>query len=217
MSDELPPAQWWVSPWTEQVDDEQRDMGRRRVRLLHQMRRPLPLESDLVAATRSIDVRPFTTADIGAFLRVNNRAFAWHPDQGGWDADRLIAPMAEPWFDPEGFLLLDSAEAPGELDGFCWTKVHQHIDGDPGSVGDPDSAGEAGPAGGEIYVIGADPRAHGQGLGRALTVAGLQHLADRGLQVGFLYVEADNEPAVALYERLGFTVHHSDAGYAPAP
>lgn len=205
MSDEPTPALRWVSPWTDATDAEQIAGGLTRVRLLHQMRRPLPLEPELIAATRHIDVRPFTATDTEAWLRVNNRAFAWHPEQGGWDAQRLAAPMAEQWFDADGFLLLDSAERPGELDGFCWTKVHEHIDGDTG------------PAGGEIYVIGADPSAHGLGLGRALTVAGLRHLADRGLDHGFLYVEADNDPAVALYERLGFSVHHSDAAYAAEP
>lgn len=204
MSDEAAPAVRWRSPWTASTDSEQAALGRTRVRLLHQMRRPLPLEPTLVDATRPIRTRPFTDGDADAFLRVNNRAFAWHPDQGGWTETQLAAAMEEPWFDAAGFLLLDSDEADGELDGFCWTKVHEHIDGD------------SGPPGGEIYVIGADPRAHGQGLGRALTVAGLQHLARLGLDQGFLYVEADNSPAVALYERLGFEVHHSDAGYAPA-
>lgn len=169
------------------------------------MRRALPLDDDLRGATRDIAVRAFDDEDADDLLRVNNRAFPWHPDQGGWDRAQLAARMAEPWFRPED-LLVHTTD--GQIDGFCWTKVHPAR---PNGVDD----GPRPPAG-EIFVIAADPDTHGTGLGRALTVAGLDHLADQGLELALLYVEADNEPAIALYERLGFRVHHSDAGYAPA-
>jgi len=105
--------------------------------------------------------------------------------------------MAEPWFRADGFLVHDGpADGPGDgpagaIDAFCWTKIHTDHD----------------PPLGEIYVIGVDPDAHGRGLGRALTLGGLDWLADHGLTIGMLYVEADNDAAVGLYRDLGFTEH----------
>jgi mycothiol synthase len=174
------------------------------VRLLHQMRRTLPLPEELRAATRPITVAAYGPQDESGLLRVNNRAFAWHPDQGGWDQERLARRMAEPWFRVEDLLV---HHTDGLVDGFCWTKVHAALADD-----EPDGPR---PAAGEIFVIAADPDTHGTGLGRALTVAGLDHLSAQGLTLAILYVEADNDAAIALYERLGFRVHHSDAGYAP--
>jgi mycothiol synthase len=65
-----------------------------------------------------------------------------------------------------------------------------------------------------VYVLGVAPAEQGSGLGRALTTIGLRHLArDRGLATAMLYVDAENVPAVAVYERLGFTVHETDLMY----
>jgi len=72
---------------------------------------------------------------------------------------------------------------------------------------------------GEVYVLGVDPAAHGRGLGTALTLAGLAHLAeclaDRENPAVMLYVEADNLPALATYRRLGFSEVATDTAYAP--
>jgi mycothiol synthase len=137
--------------------------------------------------------------DEDAWLAVNRAAFAHHPEQGNMTRADLDARMAEPWFDPAGFLL--AVDAGGGLRGFHWTKVHPRH-------------GEH-PAIGEVYVVGVTPDAQGTGLGKALTIAGIKHLQKQGLHAVMLYVDADNIPAVALYRRLGFSRWDVDVMYAP--
>lgn len=177
-------------------------------RSLYQMRRALPADE-----RPAISARPFRPGeDEEAWLTVNNRAFEWHPEQGGWTAETLRAREAQPWFDPAGFLLY---EKDGRLAGFCWTKVHKADDHDEGHPS-PDG-GDVG----EIYVVAVDPDFAGQDLGRQLTLAGLSYLEGLGLKEAMLYVDASNSRAVRLYVSLGFTVNHIDRAFtgdiAPAP
>jgi mycothiol synthase len=67
-----------------------------------------------------------------------------------------------------------------------------------------------------VYVVAVDPAYQGLGLGRAVTVLGLEHLRDRGLAQAILYVDADNTAAVETYTRLGFTRAALDVMYSPA-
>jgi mycothiol synthase len=183
-------VQWWAFDATPADDDLARAAGLAMTRELHQMRVPLP--SDLPF---DVTTRPFEPGrDEAAWLAVNNRAFATHPEQGGWTAETLDQRERESWFDPDGFLL---HERDGRLAAFCWTKLHHSED----------------PVLGEIYVIAVDPDFQGLGLGRQLTLAGLASIADHDVRVGILYVDGDNTGAVALYEKLGFTIHRTDRAY----
>lgn len=167
-------------------------------RALHEMRVKIPLTGADAAPTwpAGTRVRPFEPGrDDDAWLAVNNRAFAHDPDQGGWTPDVLHQRVAEPWFDPAGFLLAEDADG---LAGFCWTKVHP-----PSTPFDPEPLGE-------IYVIAVDPGRQGAGLGHALVVAGLEWLARQGVTTGMLFVDAANTPAVGLYEALGFVTTRTD-------
>ena len=125
--------------------------------------------------------------DKDEWLALNNKIFTHHPDQGNWDMKDLENRMTEPWFDAEGFFLAIEAK---KIVGFCWTKIHHDFTNQ-----DPV---------GEIYVLGVDPDAHGKGLGRALTLAGMHYLVSKGLKQSMLYVDADNEAGKALYASLGF-------------
>jgi mycothiol synthase len=171
------------------------------VRELIQMRRPL---TSLPAVTVSdgVGIRTYSgPADDAELLRVNNAAFARHPEQGGWTEADIAERRAEPWFDPAGlFMAVD--EHSDKLLGFHWTKVHSADLG-------------------EVYVVGVDPAAQGRGLGATLTLAGLHHLAERLHKstdaTVMLYVEADNSAAVKTYRRLGFDVFSVDAAYSAQP
>jgi mycothiol synthase len=181
---------WWVFDPTPVHDELATAFALEPGRNLSQMRRPLPADE-----RPQIETRAFVPGeDDDAWLAVNNRAFAAHPEQGGWDREALALRMREPWFDPSGFLL---HERDGRLAGFCWTKLHTDHD----------------PPVGEIYVIAVDPDFHGQGLGKQLTLAGLESIAGRDVSTAMLYVDAENTAGVRLYDGLGFTVHHTDRAY----
>lgn len=164
-------------------------LGFVRTRELWVMRRPTVVPLAEVAAPDGVHIRDFGEGDADALLAVNAAAFAHHAEQGSLDRDGLAERMAEPWFDPAGLLL--AVDDDGTLLGFHWTKQHdQHT--------------------GEVYVVGIHPSAQGRGLGRLLTVAGLQHLASRGVAEVILYVESDNAPARHVYEGVGFSHAASD-------
>ncbi|MCA2213654.1 mycothiol synthase [Jidongwangia harbinensis] len=174
--------------------------GFARTRVLWQMHRPL---ADLPDAPLpdGVTLRHFRPGhDEAAWLGVNARAFADHPEQGRWTRRDLEMREAEPWFDPAGFLL--AVDIQDTVLGFHWTKVHP-------AQGDE-------PAVGEIYVLGVDPGGHRRGLGAALSVAGLRHLAGLGLTRVTLYADESNTAAVALYRRLGFEVFAADVSYQRA-
>ena len=173
-------------------------VGLEPARELLQMRRPL---ADLpqVAIPAGVRIDTYRGPDDDAeLLRVNNSAFAWHPEQSGWTAADIAKRRGEPWFDAAG-LLMAFDEKTGRLLGFHWTKVH-------------------GDSLGEVYVVGVDPAAQGRGIGATLTVVGLHHLARRlsgaDKPTVLLYVEADNSAAVNTYQRLGFEVSNVDVAYA---
>lgn len=148
-----------------------------------------------VPEVEDVTVRGYRDADADEVLRVNAAAFAHHPEQGSMDAANLAERMAEPWFDPAGLLVADTGSG---LLGFHWTKQH---DADHG----------------EVYVVAVDPAAQGRGLGRALTAAGLAHLAALGVRRILLYVESDNTAAIATYTHQGFDHTSTHVQYARRP
>lgn len=157
----------------------------------------IPTELDPAPEGIVLESYPDAVARLGAqevdgqWLAVNNEAFSWHPEQGGWTPEDLQEARRTDWFDEEGVLF---AVENGRIVGFHWTKLH-------------------GPEVGEVYVIGLSKLVQGRGIGGWLTQAGLVHLASAGAKSVILYVEGDNVAAVRTYQRLGFEVSREDVLY----
>jgi mycothiol synthase len=202
-------------------------LGFRQTRVLLQLRRSLLAALPRVELAEGVTMRTFVSGqDDDEWLALNGLAFAHHPEQGGWTIEDLHQRIEEDWFDPSGFLL---AEHGGSMVGFVWTKVHggahshhqgparhDHSDGSDHASGSSDVDHGHDPIG-EIYVIGVHPKAQGMGLGRHLTVAGLRYLRRRGLHQVMLYVDESNQPAIRLYESLGFSRWDLDVLFRHGP
>lgn len=131
-----------------------------------------------------------------AWLEVNNDAFSWHPEQGGWDLERLHRAQEVDWYSDKDFLLLwDIGESEPQLAGFHWTKWQDK------------------PGQGEVYVVGLSSDYRGKGLGGPVVAMGMAHLVAGGASEIILYVEDDNEAAVSRYEKLGFGIAEEHVVY----
>ena len=180
-----------------------RRFGVARERELKILRRSLLGDLPPVRVPDGVVIRGFTPADEPALLEVNRTAFAHHPEQGHMTHEDFQDRTRESWFDAEGLLLAVPAEGVDgpPLMGFHWTKVH----------------GDDEPPYGEVYVVAVNPKSAGRGLGTVLTAAGLEHLRSKGLDSVLLYVDGDNDPAIAVYTNLGFEVHRTEVQYRGTP
>lgn len=162
-------------------------------RELHVMQRAVREGDDVdPVLPEGFSVRTFEPGrDEQAWLDINRLAFATHPEQGSITLADLQERMAQDWFDPSGFLLVEDVTVTQDggqhpVAAFHWTKR------EPGS----DT--------GEVYVVGVHPAYQGRGLAGPLTGLGTAHLARQGVGTIELYVDGDNTRALATYRRAGF-------------
>ncbi len=175
-----------VDWWTRDSDGRYTNV----VRTLQLLSMPLPVPA--LELPEGLEVRVFDPdRDACAWLEQNNAAFADHPEQGAWRLDDLHARIAEPWFDPSGFLLLCDGD---DIAASCWTKVHELY----------------AERFGEIYVLSVNPTYQGRGLGRIMLNQGLVALRRKGVSRAVLFVDEDNAPALSLYQSYGFALERKD-------
>ncbi len=165
-------------------------LGLTAVRELLRMQRPLDGETPSPIPV-GYTIRSFQPEDAEQLVAVNAAAFAHHPEQGRLSLEDFLTMTDQPWFDPAGCLV---ALYDGRLVGFHWTKRHDTQLG-------------------EVYVIAVHPDHEGRGLGRALLSAGLAYLEEIGCTRVQLYVEADQQRVVALYQAAGFDIVSTDTSY----
>ena len=144
--------------------------------------------------------------DNKGWLTLNNLAFTNHPEQGNWSEADLLIRLNEDWFDDKGFFV---AQDKDQLIGFCWTKIHgghshSHSTGEDHHDHEPI---------GEIYVTAVINKYAGKGIGKALTITGLNYLKYQGLNSAILYVDSGNQAAFNLYQSLGFVESGRDVMY----
>jgi len=178
---------------------------------LQPVRQLLQLRLHLAEVAKSVDVSGATSTDLAtsrkithgmkghedAWVELNARAFASHPEQGSVTRADLDALMSEAWFVDDDVLLLWDGDA---LVGYSWMKVERASTSSANDIG-------------EFYVVGVDPSRQGEGIGRSLVAAGLDHLAARNIPIAHLYVEGDNTAAVRLYRSFGFRDQALDIQY----
>lgn len=206
-----PGARGWAHGDLEPARQLAASAGLSSVRELWKMNRPLDQEQEehalpAVEVPEGFAVRSFEVGrDEHAWLSVNAEAFADHDEQGRTTLTDLQDRMAEPWFDPHGFLLVEDVSGPtARLAAFHWTKV------------EPSEPGSSHSTAGEVYVVGVAPAYQGRGLGKVATLLGLRHLAACGLDEVTLYVDGDNAAAIATYRKLGFERSTTDVMYGPS-
>ena len=145
---------------------------------------PLPAGAAIRSAGRD---------DTAALTDLQNAAF-----RGSWGyAPNTTETIAYGVFElpddpPDRVLLLEEG---GRLLAYCWT--HQGHAGAPGQIG----------------MVGTAPAEQSRGLGRAVTAAGVDHLVGIGATPIDITVDAENPPALRLYEHLGFTVRWRSVWY----
>ena len=170
--------------------------GAHATRTLYVLGKRLDGELPQVAPEAGARIRTYSSPrDAEAWIALNARVFADHPEQGALTLDNLVAREREPWFDADDFLILDDAD--GTMIGYNWCKITD------------DEA--------EIYVIGIAPEAAGHGYARALMAAAYARIRERGHDEVVLYVDGENARAVDLYRRQGFDVRATDVQYTVDP
>ena len=136
-------------------------------------------DGTLAVSDESVAIRHYLWPDaIRHFLALYEQSFSAH----AWYQPFSVDEMEMTLDDPHDILFLQDDDTPI---GFAWLRLHEN------GVG-------------EIEPIGVLPAYQGQGNGRCLLIHAIQTLQKRGARQITLGVWANNQPALHLYQSLGF-------------
>ena len=136
-------------------------------------------------APQGFAVRSFQAGDASLLTEVQNSAFggSWGFCPNTVEQIEYRASMANTTH--QGILFLHQDEKPA---GYCWTCVAPANGGLRGIIG----------------MIGVVPGYRGQGVSRAILLAGMEYLRSIGVANIALEVDGSNTPAIRLYASVGF-------------
>jgi mycothiol synthase len=165
---------WWArAPRLLGATELAQTFGGEAQRIVLRMERPLGEPVDDLVQTRG-----FQDGDGAEIVRINNEAFAGHPDRSRLSEDDIHEQLRV-----FGNRFDDLRITEG---GFCWSKRR--------------SSEES-----ELYVLAIDNAHRGHSLGGRLLRSTLEYVrTEHRVRTASLYVEHDNVKAIALYENNGF-------------
>ena len=134
-------------------------------------------------------LRAFRPGEEKLLARIQNQAFAgsWGYRPNNADGIRYLYKLRKN--EPRDILLLIRRD---RTVAYCWTLVeNRYAEGEDFDIG-------------RIQMIGVLPDYRGQGLGRTMLMAGLNHLAAKGIRQVELTVDSRNPAACELYRSVGF-------------
>lgn len=126
------------------------------------------------AVTSHLQIRQMRWWDIDAVATLEQALFP----TDAWSVEQFWSELAQ------GTRVYLTAERAGEVVGYAGAFVLA-----------PDS---------DLQTIAVDPATQGGGVGRALLTELMDQVIARGAESMMLEVRADNTPAIAMYERMGF-------------
>jgi mycothiol synthase len=134
--------------------------------------------------------------ELGAIVALHQEAFGTQ----NMTIEARRALMRNPDYIPELDLLLEAPD--GTLVAFCYCAI-------------PKEANElSGRSEGEIAIVGTRPAYQKRGIGRAMLLAGLQHLKDFGVETATLGTSSENTGAHSVFFSAGFVIRHRSLWYA---
>ncbi len=173
------------------------NIGFRLIRRSYELRLALNQATVRRGSARFV-IRHLQPGEEGRLTRIQNRSFT-----GSWGynpntEEEIRYAISSGAAVPEEILLACDGDRPV---AYCWTGVeYQEEEGTDSKIG-------------RISMIGVDADYQGFGMGRAVLLAGLSYLRDKGVRIAQLTVDDDNESAIALYRSVGFRKYDTSLWY----